>query len=161
RPSSRYSVPLSAKVAVPDEKAPVPIEMGCHGIGVSRIIAAVAALTKDDKGLVWPNVIAPYQVVIMSGNAETDSGAVEVYDALKGLKDEEGREVDVDAVLDDRQERMGFKLKDAEMIGYPFAVAVGRDWGQKKVEVQNRRLGTRKVVSVEELRREIAEALTA
>ncbi|RPA85849.1 prolyl-tRNA synthetase [Ascobolus immersus RN42] len=156
---TRYSVPLSAKVAIPDEKAPVPIEMGCHGIGVSRIIAAVAALSKDDKGLVWPAAIAPYQVVVLSGNSDTDAGAVEVYDALKSLGVRQEGKVDVDVVLDDRQERMGFKLKDAEMIGYPFVVAVGRDWGGKKVEVQNRRNGTRKVVGVEELMGEVAEAL--
>ncbi len=90
---TRYSEPLNALVAVPDSATKQPMQMGCHGIGVSRIIGAVASLLADDRGLNWPRAIAPYEAIILSSPQTSEEDAVEVYDALKER---------VDLILDDR-----------------------------------------------------------
>ncbi|KAF2632215.1 prolyl-tRNA synthetase [Macroventuria anomochaeta] len=153
----RYSEPLNAYVSAPsDSKGTkrVPMQMGCHGIGVSRLIGAVASLLSDSKGLQWPRAIAPFEVAVLA-TPQTDTGdATEVYDTIVG----EGNKRDgVDAVLDDRPiKSLGWKLKDADLIGYPVIVVMGRAWKDKKeVEVQCRRLGFRKDVPLAELKSEV------
>jgi prolyl-tRNA synthetase len=127
--------------------------MGCHGIGVSRIIGAVASLLSDAQGLNWPRAIAPYEAVILTSPKVDESDAAEVYDAIYG----EGRYGDVDLVLDDRVAKsLGWKLKDAELIGYPVVVVLGRGWtDRRELEVQCRRLGFKKDVGLGELRQEV------
>ncbi|KAI4687533.1 uncharacterized protein J4E88_003123 [Alternaria novae-zelandiae] len=150
---TRYSKPLNAVVALPDQNLSSPIQMGCHGIGVSRIIGAVASLLSDPKGLNWPRAIAPYEAVILTSPKVDESDAAEVYDAIYG----EGRNGDVDLVMDDRAVKsLGWKLKDAELIGYPVVVVLGRGWtDRREVEVQCRRLGFKKDVGLSELRQEV------
>jgi prolyl-tRNA synthetase len=153
---TRYSEPLNAVVALPDQNLSSPIQMGCHGIGVSRIIGAVASLLADDKGLNWPRVMAPYETIILSSPQTDEEDAVEVYDALSG----KGGEV-VDLVLDDRVGKsLGWKLRDADLIGYPVVVVLGRGWkDRREVEVQCRRLGVKKEVGLEDLRSAVLELL--
>lgn len=129
--------------------------MGCHGIGVSRIIGAVASLLSDARGLNWPRVIAPYEAVILTQPQTTESEAAEVYDALAG----EGK--DVDLVLDDRPiKSLGWKLRDADLIGYPVIVVLGRGWKERReVEVQCRRSGVKKDVALGQLRGEVSGLL--
>lgn len=142
---TRYSEPLGAAVAAPgvskDQK--VAVSMGCHGIGITRMIAAVSSILADGKGLNWPRVIAPYEVVVIAGkDLEDDAGAV--YDVLAAK---------TDAALDDRMHSMVWKLNDADLIGYPVVVVLGRSWKQqRKCEVQCRRLGNlREEVALDEL----------
>ncbi|KAH7388732.1 hypothetical protein BKA66DRAFT_489817 [Pyrenochaeta sp. MPI-SDFR-AT-0127] len=148
---TRYSEPLNALIAVPDKSTREPMQMGCHGIGVSRIIGAVASLLSDEKGLNWPRVIAPYEAVILTTPQTNDDDAKEVYDTLqneaKGL----------DLVLDDRPiKSLGWKLRDADLIGYPVIVVLGRGWkDEREVEVQCRRLGVRKDVQLNDLGSEV------
>ena len=154
---TRYSVPLNAVIALPDQNLSSPIHMGCHGIGVSRIIGAVASLLSDTKGLNWPRVIAPYEVIVVNDAKIKETDTAEVYDAVYG----EGRSSDVDIVLDDRAGRsLGWKLKDADLIGYPVIVVLGRGWKeQRKVEVQCRRLGVKKDIELNEVRAEVLALL--
>jgi len=154
---TRYSVPLNAVIALPDQNLSSPIHMGCHGIGVSRIIGAVASLLSDAKGLNWPRVIAPYEAIILSDQKTNEADTSEVYDALYG----EGRNSDVDIVLDDRAGKsLGWKLKDADLIGYPVVVVLGRGWKEKReVEIQCRRLGVKKYVELKLLRAEVLALL--
>jgi prolyl-tRNA synthetase len=149
---TRYSSPLNAVVALPDQNLSSPIQMGCHGIGVSRIIGAVASLLSDSKGLNWPRAIAPYDTIIIPSPQMKDQDADVVHDVL--LSGTNGK---VDIVLDDRAGKsLGWKLKDADLIGYPVVVVVGRGWKEKReVEVQCRRLGVRKEIWVGELKSEI------
>ena len=149
---TRYSTPLKATVTTKDSSnGQVPMQMGCHGIGISRLIAAVADALADDKGLNWPRVIAPYEAVIVP-TEDTESAAVEVYDVLTGAGDHTAGEA-IDTLLDDRKKQLGWKLRDADMIGYPVVIVVGRHWTQgKKCEVQCRRLGLKEVIPVEDLR---------
>lgn len=127
--------------------------MGCHGIGVSRIIGAVASLLSDAKGLNWPRAIAPYEAIVLTSPQTEDRDATEVYDALYG----EVRNGNVDLVLDDRSGKsVGWKLKDADLIGYPVVIVLGRSWkDRREVEVQCRRLRFKKDVRLDDLRQEV------
>ncbi|KAJ4367492.1 hypothetical protein N0V83_007075 [Neocucurbitaria cava] len=158
---TRYSTPLNALVAVPENPTKEPMQMGCHGIGVSRIIGAVASLLADEKGLNWPRVIAPYEAVILTSPQTGEEEAVQVYDALcsgtrsdggQGAVDGKGEVVDL--VLDDRPiKSLGWKLRDADLIGYPVVVVLGRAWKERReVEVQCRRLGVKQDVGLGELK---------
>ncbi|KAI5205325.1 prolyl-tRNA synthetase [Aureobasidium subglaciale] len=133
---TRYSTPLSATFVDANDTRKA-IEMGCHGIGVSRLVGAIASLLSDAKGLNWPAAIAPFQVVVVPGKG--NEGDAE--NMVKGL----GTVADV--VLDDRVKPMGWKLNDADLVGYPLIVVLGRAWkGEGKVEVQCRRLGVKEEV---------------
>lgn len=137
----------------------LPLQMGCYGIGVSRIMGAVAELLADEIGLNWPRAIAPYEVDIVprEGNEED---AIIVYDALiesrLSQREEGGSNGDtrrLDVVVDDRPRDFIWKLKDADLVGFPVVVILGRAWtSQRKCEVQCRRLANlRQEVSLEEL----------
>ena len=124
----------------------VPIQMGCHGLGVSRMISAVANRLVDSKGLNWPRAIAPYEVVVVPSKG-LDSVAEQVYDSLT-----QQAPTPVDTLLDDRDKGMGWKLGDADLIGYPIIVVVGNGWKKHQtLEVQCRRLGVKEDVSLESL----------
>ncbi|EEP81094.1 predicted protein [Uncinocarpus reesii 1704] len=144
---TRYSSALQANVAVDPTKliggkgpegassVLVPLEMGCHGIGVSRMISAVATMLADHKGLKWPQVIAPFSAVICFGKG-FEQDAEQVYDALVS-----GQMSPIDAVLDDRSHTFPWKLKDADLIGFPVILVLGKQWRSSKlVEVQCRQL---------------------
>ena len=130
------------------------IEMGCHGIGVSRMIAAIADVLADEKGLNWPRVIAPFDAVVIPAKGfENDAvGILDVF-AERGLGLIGSSELLIDAILDDREKELPWKLKDADFIGYPVIVLLGRAWKkEKKCEVQSRRLKVREEVSLDDLR---------
>ncbi|KAF9696045.1 hypothetical protein EKO04_005819 [Ascochyta lentis] len=152
---TRYSEPLHAYIAGPSTSttAWTPIQMGCHGIGVSRLIGAIAALLSDARGLQWPRAVAPFEVAVLVNPQVGDEAAVGVYDALVGAGG--------DVVLDDRAAKsLGWKLKDADLIGYPVVVVMGRGWKERRVlEVQCRRLGVKRDVGVDELRGEVVGLL--
>jgi prolyl-tRNA synthetase len=175
---TRYSDPLDATVTVPghllkdkdhslissaersdsspDQK--VPMQMGCHGIGVSRMIAAVADTLADEKGLNWPRVMAPFEVVVVPGNG-LDHAASEIYDALSSIPSTSGRP-QLDVILDDRTETFPWKMRDADLVGYPVIVVVGRRWKADRIcEVQCRRLQVRQDLPLGEIRPFVASLL--
>ncbi|KAL8811915.1 MAG: hypothetical protein Q9223_007424 [Gallowayella weberi] len=131
-----------------------PFQMGCHGIGISRMIAAVADSLSDQQGLLWPRVMAPYEAVILS-TPEHKAAAEEVWDLLSWPK-----EGSVEAVLDDRGRGLGWKMKDADLIGFPIVIILGTYYrDQKLCEVSIRRLGSKQKVSMKKLREYILERL--
>ena len=144
---TRYSEPLEAHVTLPQKPSKsVPLQMGCYGIGVSRIFGAVAEHKADDKGLNWPRAIAPFEVVIIPTSKINDD-TFKFHDMLAGRNDS-GLEFDV--VLDDRKETFGWKMPDADMTGYPVVVILGKPWREQGLcEVQCRSLGVKESVSVE------------
>ncbi|RAL10466.1 putative proline--tRNA ligase AIM10 [Aspergillus homomorphus CBS 101889] len=151
---TRYSDVLEASVMVDPSSSnkggpqTVPMQMGCHGIGVSRMITAVADSLADNKGLNWPRVIAPYEVIIVPGKGLEAEGE-KVYDALTVTP---SPATAMDVILDDRDKQMGWKLGDADLIGYPVIVVVGKGWKkQQTLEVQCRRLNVREDVTLEAL----------
>ena len=160
---TRYSKPLEAVIDVPHklsegscdsvhqtpkgkgETTQQAIQMGCHGIGVSRMIAAVAETLCDDRGLNWPRVMAPYEIIVVPGRG-LDNEAMTVYDMLHA-------EVAADdVILDDRALQFSWKMKDADQAGYPIIVVVGRGWSNGGLcEVQCRRLSIRQEIPVTDL----------
>jgi prolyl-tRNA synthetase len=124
--------------------------MGCYGIGISRIIGAAAEHLADKKGLNWPAAIAPYSCVVIPGKDADEGEAVQVYQQIDGIAGPERRVVDV--VLDDRSKSLPWKMSDADLIGFPVIVLLGREWrNAKRVEVQCRRLGVRQAVEIADL----------
>ena len=118
----------------PDESGEEkPVIMGCYGIGVNRCIAAVIEQNHDENGIIWPMCIAPYKVEIVLVNAgdETQKEMAEnLYNAL--------REHGVETLLDDREERPGVKFKDADLIGIPIRITVGKKAAEGIVEFKKR-----------------------
>ena len=107
--------------------------MGCYGIGVSRTMAAAIEQNNDENGIIWPMSIAPYHVIIIPANVKDDEQmrvANTIYDKMK--------KENIEVVLDDRDERPGFKFKDADLIGFPIKIVVGKGVTAGKVELKFR-----------------------
>ncbi len=120
RSGTKYSDALKATFLDQDGK-PRPLIMGCYGIGLNRIMAAAIEAHHDDGGIVWPMSIAPFEVLIVA----LDPREQEVMSTAERLHDELA-EAGLDVLLDDRDERAGFKFKDADLIGVPVRITVGR-----------------------------------
>jgi prolyl-tRNA synthetase len=151
---TRYSEPLGATYLDPDGKER-PIVMGSYGIGPARIVAGAIEQGADERGIVWPPPIAPWSVQVVGlGKAgeETATEAEGIYEELLAAG--------VEAVLDDREAGTGEKLTDAELIGCPLRVTVGkRALAEGEVEVQVRRTGEDSRVAVQEAARRVGEIL--
>ncbi len=147
---TRYSAALDAKVAVgPGSKSQheVFMQMGCHGIGVSRLMAATASALSDKVGLNWPRVIAPFEVIVIPHQPSDVEACVAVYDQLL-----QGEPACSDAIVDDRETDWLSKLREADLIGYPVIVFLGKAWKERgEYEVQCRRLKVKRTVSGREL----------
>ena len=107
--------------------------MGSYGIGVSRTLAAVIEQNSDENGIIWPLSVAPYHVIITLINPNDKDQAALAEDIYEKL-----RKSNIDVILDDRDERPGVKFKDADLIGIPFRINVGRDATDGKVEFKVR-----------------------
>lgn len=167
---TRYSEPLNAAVTVPRHllkdgdldpattaergdtslNQKVPMQMGCYGIGISRMIAAVADNLADEKGLNWPRVMAPFEAVVVPAKG-LDDAASEVYDVLSSCTTRpHGPRLDV--VLDDRAESFPWKMRDADLVGYPVIIIAGRRWKDERMcEIQCRRLNIREERPLDQL----------
>ncbi|WP_083409345.1 proline--tRNA ligase [Mycolicibacterium rutilum] len=132
---------------------PVRLTMGSYGIGVSRLAAVIAEQQHDELGLRWPASVAPFDVhvVIANKDAAARSGAEELAATL----DRDGFEV----LLDDRTASPGVKFKDAELLGVPWVVVVGRGWADGVVELRNRFTGDKREIPVDGAAAEIATNL--
>jgi prolyl-tRNA synthetase len=137
----KYTDAFTVDVLGEDGK-PVRLTMGSYGLGVSRLVAVIAEQHHDELGLRWPSEIAPFDVhlVIANKDAEARTGAV----ALAADLDRLGIEV----LLDDRQASPGVKFKDAELLGVPWIVVVGRGWADGIVELRNRFSGETRELNV-------------
>ncbi|HID98017.1 MAG TPA: proline--tRNA ligase [Thermodesulfobacteriaceae bacterium] len=134
-----------------------PIVMGCYGIGVGRTVAAAIEQNHDENGIVFPVPVAPFQVIISPVNVK-DSDIMEAAEKLYGQLAELGIEV----LLDDRRERPGVKFKDADLIGIPFRITVGRRLKEKnEVEIKTRKTGDSIVVSRDKALESIREMLSS
>ena len=133
----------------------VTVTMGSYGIGVTRVLAVIAEANNDEKGLVWPREVSPFDLHVIAATKEP-----EVYEAAEKLVAE--LEVDgVDVLFDDRLKvSPGVKFGDAELIGIPLIVIVGKGVADGNVELWDRRTGERSAVSLADIRSRVAEALT-
>jgi prolyl-tRNA synthetase len=149
----KYTDAFVADVLGEDGK-PVRLTMGSYGIGVSRLVAVIAEQHHDEIGLRWPSSVSPFDahVVIANKDAAARDGATE----LAGDLDRLGLEV----LLDDRQASPGVKFKDAELLGVPWLVVVGRGWADGVVELRNRFSGLTREVPVGGAETTIAAAIS-
>ena len=141
----KYSEKLNAKFSDKDGKLK-NLWMGCYGIGVTRIAQAAIEQNHDENGICWPIQISPFEVIIIPTNLK-DPIQGELTEQI--YKDLENNKVDV--LLDDRDERAGVKFKDAELIGIPFQIVIGRDSINKEVEFKSRKNKTKIKISINKL----------
>jgi hypothetical protein len=131
-----------------------PYIMGCYGIGVSRLIAAIIEQNNDENGIIWPKEVAPYLVhlVCLDMKKEVQKETAEkIYNKLLEEK--------VEVLYDDRIERPGVKFNDADLIGLPIQIIVGRKADEGIVEIKVRRTGEREEVLIENLYTKLHEII--
>jgi prolyl-tRNA synthetase len=129
---TKYSDSMGATVLTQDGKE-VPIVMGSYGIGVERIMSAAVEQHHDDDGIIWPKSLAPFDVVVTITNMKQD----ELRSAGEKLYEELQR-AGLDVLLDDRDERAGVKFKDADLIGIPYRITIGKKIADGLVELFDR-----------------------
>jgi prolyl-tRNA synthetase len=142
---TKYSVSMNASVLTQDGKE-VPVVMGCYGIGIERIMAAAIELNHDADGIIWPRSIAPFDVVVTVTNIkqqELTAAGERLYADLRAA----GLEV----LLDDRDERAGVKFKDADLIGIPYRITVGKKIADNTIELFDRATKQSTDVKLEEV----------
>lgn len=152
----KYSKALDLKVLDQNGKT-VPVWMGCYGIGVSRVLACIAETHHDDKGLVWPAIVAPAQVHVMATGK--DEAAFKAAEKLVAELEERGIEV----LYDDRRKvSPGVKFKDAELIGVPLIAVAGRDTvNNGTIEIRGRAAGDSVAVPSADAAQALADRLAA
>ncbi len=134
-----------------------PFVMGCYGIGVSRIAAAAVEQNHDEKGIVWPPSIAPYRVVVVLAKSD-DPAAKTAADAVEAALSARG----IDVAVDDRKDASaGVKFKDAELVGYPVQVTLGKHVVDGKAEVKSRRTGVVDLVPLSDVPERVATLLAS
>jgi prolyl-tRNA synthetase len=139
---TKYSESMGASVLAQDGK-PVPIVMGCYGIGVERIITAAVEQSHDADGIIWPKSLTPFDVVVTVTNMKQDD-IRETGEKLYSDLQREGFEV----LLDDRDERAGVKFKDADLIGIPYRITIGKKAADSIVELFDRKAKTNTDVKI-------------
>jgi prolyl-tRNA synthetase len=130
---TKYSESMGASVLTQDGKE-VPMVMGCYGIGVERILTAAIEQQHDADGIIWPKSIAPFDVVVTVTNMKQD----ELRDAGETIYQDLQR-AGLDVLIDDRDERAGVKFKDADLIGIPYRITIGKKISDGLVELFDRR----------------------
>jgi prolyl-tRNA synthetase len=150
----KYADAFTADVLGEDGK-PVRLTMGSYGIGVSRLVAVIAEQHHDDLGLRWPSSVAPFDVHVVIANKDDDArtGATELVADLDRLG--------VDVLFDDRKASPGVKFKDAELLGVPWIVVVGRGWADGVVELRDRISGEKQEVPADGAAAAISAAIAA
>ena len=150
---TKYSKPMNAVYTDVNGKTH-PYVMGCYGIGISRTAAAAVEAHHDEYGIKWPLAIAPYHAVIVPVNIQ-DEAQMNIANALYEVLKNAGVEV----VLDDRDERAGVKFKDADLIGFPFRITVGKTISEGLVECKIRETGELVKLTPDEAKQHIIDAV--
>ena len=149
----KYSAAMNATYLDENGKAK-PFLMGCYGIGISRLIAVMIEASHDEKGCIWKKECAPFDVEIIISNLKDEAGvkfAFELYESLK--------KAGVSVIIDDRNERFGVKMNDFELIGFPYALLVGKEFANGKVEFITRDGLSKEAIGTDEAFRKIKESL--
>ncbi len=153
---TKYSQALNAKYVDENGQENLMV-MGCYGIGVSRTMAAAVEQNHDDEGIIWPLSIAPYHAVIIPvavGDEVLWNESVRIYQELQAKG--------IEVILDDRDERPGVKFKDADLIGYPIRITVGKKFkAEQKVELKLRAEAETSLIDAQEISKVVGEILAA
>ena len=143
---TKYSKSMGAEFLDKNGKKKT-IVMGCYGIGISRIIAAVIEQNNDEHGIIWPKSIAPYQVEILPVNVNDNETMQIARNLYKKFLSEE-----IEVIIDDRNERPGIKFKDADLIGIPIRITISSKKAKDNiVEIHKRDTGENKLVNIDDL----------
>jgi len=142
-----YSEAMNCGVLGPDGKN-VILEMGCYGIGVSRVVASAIEQNHDKYGIIWPDALAPFQVAIVPMNMhkseEVKAAAEKLYAELTAMG--------IEVLFDDRKERPGVMFSDIELIGIPHTIVIGdRSMKEGNFEYKNRREGTKEAIAIDSI----------
>ena len=140
----KYSEPMGASVAGPDGSN-IPVHMGSYGIGVSRLVGGIIEASHDDKGIIWPRAVAPFDVAVVNLKPDDEACTACAEELYANLGAAGG-----DPLMDDRDERPGAKLASIDLIGIPWQIVIGpRGMANGVVEVKNRATGESVEVSPE------------
>lgn len=144
---TKYSEAMKATVQGEDGRNQV-MTMGCYGIGVSRVVAAAIEQNHDDRGIIWPDAIAPFHVAILPMNMHKSFRVKELAEELYSTLRSHG----VDVILDDRKERPGVMFADMELIGVPHTIVIGdRNLDSEEIEYKNRRNGEKQMIKTQDV----------
>jgi prolyl-tRNA synthetase len=144
---TKYSEAMKASVQGEDGRNQT-LTMGCYGIGVTRVVAASIEQNNDERGIVWPDAIAPFQVAILPMNMHKSFRVKELAEELYSTLRAKG----IDVLMDDRKERPGVMFADMELIGIPHTVVIGdRNLDSEEVEYKNRREGEKQMIKTNEI----------
>lgn len=150
---TKYSKSMGANFI--DENGEMkPLIMGCYGIGLNRTMAAIIEQNNDENGIIWPASVAPYKVIIIpvvTKDAEQMRIAEEFYNSL--------RKLGIDVLMDDRDERAGVKFKDADLIGIPMRITVGKKINEGVVEFKLRNSSNIELVSIDQVVERVVKEL--
>ena len=141
---TKYSEATNATILDNQGKAK-PLLMGCYGIGVSRTLSAIVEQNNDDNGIIWPKSVAPFDLHLITLNPKKDEQRElgdQLYASLKNS---------FDVLYDDRKERAGVKFNDADLIGLPVRVVIGKNAAEGIVEVKRRDSGESEDVHIDDL----------
>ncbi|MFP1879348.1 proline--tRNA ligase [Lonsdalea quercina] len=144
---TKYSEAMKATVQGEDGRNQT-LTMGCYGIGISRVIAAAIEQNHDDRGIIWPDVLAPFQVAILPMNMHKSFRVKEVAERIY----QQLRDNGVEVLMDDRKERPGVMFADMELIGIPHTIVIGdRNLDNDDIEYKNRRQGEKQMIKTGEV----------
>lgn len=136
-----YSAPLKAEYLDENGRSQ-PFIMGTYGMGVSRLVAAVIEQHHDERGCIWTHATAPYMVNVMVSNIKEEAHMAYAETLYLELQSR-----GIETILDDRKERFGFKMSDAELIGFPFTVIIGKELENEQVQIMIR--ATREIMTID------------
>ena len=143
----KYSEAMKATVQGEDGR-PLTMTMGCYGIGVTRVVAAAIEQSHDERGIIWPEAIAPFQIAIIPMNMHKSEKVKDFAENLYRTLNAQGVEV----LFDDRNERAGVMFADMELIGIPHQIVIGeKNLEQGLIEYKNRRTGEKQLIEKEKL----------
>jgi prolyl-tRNA synthetase, family II len=150
---TRYSEALHA-VYIDENGSEKPLVMGSYGIGIDRTMASIIEQHHDDNGIIWPLPVAPYHVIIVPAVASNGEQMKVAEDLYKNLS-----EMGVEVLIDDRDERAGVKFKDADLIGIPIRITVGKKIGDGIVEYKLRSEDKSEDIKIEDVYKRVSEEL--
>jgi prolyl-tRNA synthetase len=145
---SKYSDAMDATVLDESGQRRV-MQMGCYGIGVTRVVAAAIEQSHDDRGIVWPDAIAPFDVILIPINMDKSERVREAAESLYAGLEASG----IEALLDDRAQRPGFKFADADLLGIPHRVVIAeKAWDEGKLEYKHRTAAEAEMIDIDTLK---------
>lgn len=152
---TKYSEAMSATV-LDDQGRQQPMVMGCYGIGITRIVAAAIEQNHDDKGIIWPTTMAPFDIVLVPLGADKSEAVQDATETLYAACTEAG----ISTFLDDRKERPGVKFAEMELLGIPIRITIGaRSLAEGNLELTHRRSGETEMVAPTDILERIQQLL--